>query len=305
MSFMESPRFPERISLGAITGPSFSTDVVTLASGDEQRNANWEQGRGRYDVSHTPLTQEKHDALLAFFRRVKGRAFGFRFKDWADYTLSQADAGLRGLHGSVQVGGFAVGHGVPVYQVRKRYGGGSYLEDRDIRKPVAGRLTVYRNGTPVAVGAGAGQVAIDSATGRVTFGAHATRTVGAVAVGATTQVTLASALPATVVGDRLYLTGLAGADAALLNALSHPISNIAGAVYTLAANTAGKTITAGAGVAAAYPQADEALTVAGEFDVPARFDTDEARITIAERTPAGALYAWQGIPIVEIRARAL
>jgi uncharacterized protein (TIGR02217 family) len=301
MAFLETPRFPERVALKLVGGPGYSTDVVTVRAGFESRNENWSAARHRLTLSHEPLTQAQHDALLDHFHAVGGRAHSFRVKNWFDYKLTVANGGLVGLHGSDQVGGFGVGHGVPIYQLRKQYARGALTRTRDIVKPVA-TPTVYRNGVAVAVGVGASEIAIDTTTGKVTFVADATRTVSSVTVGATTEVVVnASALAQVGIGDRLYLSGLTGADAALLNGLSHLVSTLVGTTYTLATNTAGKTITAGSGVAAAYPQADETLTVAGEFDLPMRFTSDEATFQVVDRGVAGIFYAWPGIELIEVR----
>jgi hypothetical protein len=37
--------FPGSVARGATGGPGFSTQIVTLASGAEQRNVNWSQAR--------------------------------------------------------------------------------------------------------------------------------------------------------------------------------------------------------------------------------------------------------------------
>lgn len=302
MAFLETPRFSDRIARMMVGGPEFSTDVVPLATGFESRNVNWAQARRVYDAAIAARTLSDFAEIEHHFHVVAGRAHGFRFRDWGDYTATNAQGLLRPLHGTTQVGTAGFGYGVPSYQLVKRYARGSLLHDRDIRKPVAGSVSGRRAGVAWVFGAGAGQVSLDTATGVVTFVADATRTVTAVTVGASTQVTLSSALPGLVAGDRLYLTGLAGADAALLNDLSHAISGIATNVYTLATNTAGKTITPGSGVAAAYPQADEALDWAGQFDVPVRFDVDRLRRRLLSRTPAGDfLVECDEIPIVEIR----
>jgi hypothetical protein len=58
MAFFESPRFPDDISYGA----EFDTSFVS---------------------------QDQLDVLLAFFRICKGRANGFRFKDWSDKVERQ------------------------------------------------------------------------------------------------------------------------------------------------------------------------------------------------------------------------
>jgi hypothetical protein len=44
-------RFPDNISRGARGGPERRTQVVELASGDEERNASWANSRRRYDVA--------------------------------------------------------------------------------------------------------------------------------------------------------------------------------------------------------------------------------------------------------------
>jgi hypothetical protein len=51
MAFHEV-RFPDDISRGARGGPQRRTQVVELASGDEERNASWASSRRRYDVAY-------------------------------------------------------------------------------------------------------------------------------------------------------------------------------------------------------------------------------------------------------------
>ena len=43
-------RFPTAISRGASGGPERRTDVVTTASGREERNSRWAHSRRRYNV---------------------------------------------------------------------------------------------------------------------------------------------------------------------------------------------------------------------------------------------------------------
>jgi hypothetical protein len=54
----------------------------------EQRNINWSSARGRWDVASGLKKQTQLDTLIAFFRARKGRAHGFRFKDWTDYKAT-------------------------------------------------------------------------------------------------------------------------------------------------------------------------------------------------------------------------
>ena len=80
--------FPPFIARGATGGPAFSTTVVTLASGAEQRNALWAGARGRWNISTGIRTRAQMLDVIAFFHIVKGRAWSFRFKDWNDYEIT-------------------------------------------------------------------------------------------------------------------------------------------------------------------------------------------------------------------------
>lgn len=151
MAFAET-RFPENISYGSSGGPEYSTDVVATVSGHEQRNSNWSQARARYNVAHGVKTQDQLDALIAFFRARKGRACGFRFKDWTDY---RAENQLLGI-----------GDGVATqFQLVKRYESGEESETRIIHKPVAGTVRIYLDSVLQESG-----VTVDITTGMVEFG---------------------------------------------------------------------------------------------------------------------------------------
>ena len=100
---------------------------------------------------------------------------------------------------------------------------------------------------------------------------------------------------------KLWLQGLTGADAALLNNLAHTITAISGSTYTLATNTAGKTITA-AGQGQKYPQPTDTLTWSGTFYVPVQFANDSMDWDIEK--PGGQadrLVSGPSIPLIEIR----
>ena len=289
MSFLEQ-RLPDDQSYGATGGPMYSTDIVATASGHEHRNANWSQARGQWDIGYT-RNQIQLDALIDFFRACYGRAHGFRYKDHSDYQVAQAAGRI----------GTAIGDGTPgPHQLRKRYTSGSSTTDRDIRKP-SGTPAIYRAGVLKTITT---HYTLDTVTGLVTWIYDATSNASAVTVGATTQVVIAGNPGTLIAGQKLYLTGFAGVDAALLNNLSHTINSVSGAgpyTFTLATNTAGKTITVGSGAGQKYPQASETLTWSGEFDVPVRFDADEIRATMLESGPGLRMYAVSSLPVVEIK----
>lgn len=131
MAFVET-RFPADIAYGSVGGPEYSTDIVITQGGYEQRNSNWSQARARFNVAHGIKTQAQLDELIAFFRARKGRADGFRFKDWTDF---QAVDQLLGVADGEKTG----------FQLVKRYTSGTTYEIRTITKPVAGTVQVYIN----------------------------------------------------------------------------------------------------------------------------------------------------------------
>lgn len=144
-------QFPTDISYGSSGGPEYSTDIVEIASGYEQRNSNWSQARARFNVAHGVKTKAQLDALIAFFRARKGRATGFRFKDWSDYSATNS----------------AIGTGndsATTFQLKTSYSSGSITESRSITKPVAGSVTIYVDAVEQLSG-----VSVDTTTGIVTF----------------------------------------------------------------------------------------------------------------------------------------
>lgn len=149
MAFIET-RFPTDISYGASGGPGFQTDVVAVNSGFEQRNAAWQDSRCAYDVAHGLKTQAQLDTLIAFFRVMKGRANGFRFKDWSDYQVATG----AGLFTAIDATHF---------QMIKRYITVGNNHDREINKPVSGTVVVT-GGTVSGIDYTTGIVTMSSGT---------------------------------------------------------------------------------------------------------------------------------------------
>lgn len=150
MSFIEI-QFPADISYGSHGGPQYSTDVVENFAGYEQRNSNWSEGRAKYNVAHGVKTPEQLEELIAFFRARKGKAYGFRFKDWTDYQ------GINQLLG--------VGDGERVsFPLLKHYSSGGITEVRTITKPVDGTVALYLDSILQTSG-----YTVNYSTGIVTF----------------------------------------------------------------------------------------------------------------------------------------
>ena len=160
MAFHEV-RFPDNISRGARGGPQRRTQIVTLASGEEERNAGWADSRRIYDASYGVRRVDDLAAVVAFFEARNGRLHGFRWKDWADY---KSCAPSRAPAPTDQVLG--VGDGVSTtFQLRKEYASGEQSYWRTVRKPVADTVLIAVNGEPLPAGA----YSVDVTTGMVTL----------------------------------------------------------------------------------------------------------------------------------------
>ncbi len=86
MSFIES-RINDivgEILYDTAGGAAYQTAIAVNAGGYESRNIDWAQARGRFELGERVLKRSELDGLLQFFHAVRGRAYGFRLKDWSD-----------------------------------------------------------------------------------------------------------------------------------------------------------------------------------------------------------------------------
>lgn len=93
MSDFHEILFPVDISYGSSGGPKWKTSVWMADSGFEARVIDWKDTRAEYDISMGIQTQQQMDVLTSFFYGRRGRAYGFRFKDWNDYQVSDVFLG--------------------------------------------------------------------------------------------------------------------------------------------------------------------------------------------------------------------
>ena len=84
-------RFPLDVALGARGGPERATDIVTLASGREERNSRWAHSRRRYNAGYGVKSRADMQAVLAFFEERRGRFHCFLWRDGLDHS-SNGDA---------------------------------------------------------------------------------------------------------------------------------------------------------------------------------------------------------------------
>jgi uncharacterized protein (TIGR02217 family) len=172
MAFIEA-EFPRQFSLLAVGGPGYSTTVNSGFSGFEQRNQNWTESRGDWDIVFVGQKQDFYDILQAFFHAVRGKANGFRLFWPGDYQAT---------------GQFiADGDGTTVaFQLQKTYAfaaspGNAIV--RPIQKPIMNTVVDYtgaalpntvqvyitRNGVTHPMPALGLTVTVDATTGIITF----------------------------------------------------------------------------------------------------------------------------------------
>lgn len=158
-------RLPDDVERGAVGGPGFKTTVLILESGFEQRNIDWSQTRGEWDISYGLMQMEDETlettvhAVRDFFYARQGRACGFRFKDWSDFEIGDV------ANPTIDNQSIGLGDGInPLFQVFKRYISGSINYDRVIKKLVTGQVVVLLDNIVQVAG-----FTVDDDLGTITF----------------------------------------------------------------------------------------------------------------------------------------
>lgn len=195
-------RFPTEIAFGSSGGPERRTEIVTLASGHEERNTRWADSRRRYNAGYGIRSIDDLHAVLAFFEERRGRLHGFRWRDRMDWKSCPPTGTPTPLDQTL-----ATGDGTTAtYQLAKRYGALHAPYVRPIVKPVQGTVRVAVDGIELGDGE---DWTCDPTTGVVTF------LPGAVpGDGATVTAGFAFDVPVRFDVDRLEvnLTGFAAGD---------------------------------------------------------------------------------------------
>src|SRR6185295_1425466 len=159
MAFHEI-RFPTAVAFGSSGGPERKTEIVTLGSGFEERNAVWANSRRRYDAGLGVKTLDDLHAVIAFFEARLGRLHGFRFKDFADWKSCAPSATPAPADQSIGTGNGTA----TAFALSKTYTSGAGSWTRAIKKPVAGTVRVAKAGVEQMSG-----FTVDTTAGVVTF----------------------------------------------------------------------------------------------------------------------------------------
>ena len=154
-------RFPTTISRASQGGPERRTDVVTLGSGFEERNARWADSRRSYNAGYGVKSLDDLHAVIAFFEERRGRLTGFRWRDHADWKSGPPSQAPTATDQSI-----GTGDGTrATFQLTKTYGSAFAPWTRTIVKPVSSTVLIAVDATLQP----ATNVAVDAATGVVTF----------------------------------------------------------------------------------------------------------------------------------------
>ncbi len=140
--------FPLDIALGARGGPERRTEIVTVGSGREERNARWAHARRRWNAGYGIKSLDALSEVVAFFEERRGRLDGFRWRDRLDFS-----SGAPGAEPTSQDQELGSGDAdTAAFQLVKRYGGAHAPYSRPIRKPVAGSVRVAVDGVEMTEG---------------------------------------------------------------------------------------------------------------------------------------------------------
>lgn len=156
MASFHEARFPDSISKGSSGGPRRRTDIVTLRSGHEERNAVWADSRRFYDAGLGLRNIDDVYEVAEFWEARFGNLYGFRWKDWLDYkscppgtTVTSTDQ-LVGTPATVG----------EILEIVKRYTSEGHTYTRRIYKPIATSIVAQYNGVEVS-----DDILIDQTTG--------------------------------------------------------------------------------------------------------------------------------------------
>lgn len=153
--------FPLDIALKSAGGPERRTEIVTLGSGREERNARWAHARRRYDAGYGVRSLEALASVVTFFEERRGRLYGFRWRDRIDHS-SATTGSANPLDQSI-----GTGDGTTTdFTLTKTYGAAYAPYQRPIVKPVAGSVRVAVGGIEQTEGTA---FVCDPTTGIISF----------------------------------------------------------------------------------------------------------------------------------------
>ena len=308
--------FPYDISYNSVGSTRFATDVIVVDSGDDQRTQRWAQPLMEYDIAYGVRTMEQLQALIAFFRAMRGRLYAFNYSDVVDHSSAVALAIEARAAPAVTATDQNIGAGdglTNVFQLTKTYTtpSGQANQVRTITRPNPSTVVVALNGKQVT------NWTVDTTAGAVTFSSAVTLTFGHSVV----KAAMGALNEATITGDPGDFTALAPyagiGQGVVLSGFTNSTNNVPSTVMAalIAVSADGSTITvqypgnygvpaettSGVTIATNPAPAPGVVVTAGfEFFVPVRFDTDTLPIQLEDYGIGGS----NSIKLIEVRPSA-
>lgn len=154
--------FPLDVALGASGGPERVTQIVTTATGREERNTRLADSRRRWDAGYGVKTLAALAEVVAFFEERRGRLYGFLWRDRLDHSSGSPGAAPGPLDQLLATADGATAS----FTLQKTYGALHAPYVRPIAKPVAGTVRVAVDGFEQIEGT---DFSLDATSGVVTF----------------------------------------------------------------------------------------------------------------------------------------
>lgn len=261
---------PESVIRAGVSGRNMRNNLRSMTlNGYANINVNWTKTLRQYEIGIAPMDLSTWHTIEGLHEVTEGGAYGFLMQDPKDKSVTSSD-GLLYPYDSALVGSAGYGYGIPTYQLSKQYVaiGGTSAKIRSITRPIAAGLTVLMNSVAIAP-------SVDYATGIVTLAAISSQSIISHTVGASHAFNFADGtgiVAAISLGQEIYITGVTGTAASVLNNKRHIVTNKGASSITVSTSTT--ALTASGGSASKYAQSTDTLRWAGEFYVPVHFLDD-------------------------------
>lgn len=133
------------------------TRIIELGDSAEQRIPVGTDGRRKFNASHGIRSLADLQTLLKFHALRHGETYGFKVRDLVDYTVTT------GTEGTLQ---YVYDGSKKTFQLQKIYTDAAATWIREIYKPQAGTVKVYKNSVLLTEGT---HYTMDYTTGLITF----------------------------------------------------------------------------------------------------------------------------------------
>lgn len=138
-------RFDPDIIPKGIGDPVYKTTIIRSDFDFEKRNIARAEWLYEGDIGEVLLDERQTAYEIAFFNARRGKAEGFRYRYWGDYTCTALPLELSPTTFTAGVVR-PVGNSESVFQLQKKYVDAGDASYKTITKPVEGTVEVYING---------------------------------------------------------------------------------------------------------------------------------------------------------------